>query len=132
MNKKDQIWCSRSDKFFISGQNVISSNKGTATETAAVELIIRTTIVILSFTDDNLPYITNFNYKLQTLITLKSYSSCKRYSLSTIQIKGYFVSKLYSQLTFTRSKSTIKTPERRQWRRFGVFIVNFEHISHLF
>ena len=23
------------------------------------------------------------------------------------------------------------TPERRHWRRFGVFIVNFEHISHL-
>ena len=26
------------------------------------------------------------------------------------------------------SKLTIKTPK---WRRFGVFIVNFEHISHL-
>ena len=26
---------------------------------------------------------------------------------------------------------TIKTPERCQWRRSGVFIVNFEHISHL-
>ena len=24
-----------------------------------------------------------------------------------------------------------KTPERRRWRHFGVFIVNFEHISHL-
>ena len=30
------------------------------------------------------------------------------------------------------SKLTIKTPERRQWLRSGVFIVNFEHISHLF
>ena len=30
------------------------------------------------------------------------------------------------------SKFTIKTPERRQWRRSGVFIVNIEHISHLF
>ena len=30
------------------------------------------------------------------------------------------------------SKLTIKTPERRQWRRSGVFIVNFEHISHFF
>ena len=29
------------------------------------------------------------------------------------------------------SKLTIKTPERRQWRRSGVFIVNFEHVSHL-
>ena len=25
-----------------------------------------------------------------------------------------------------------KTPERRQWRRSGVFIVNFEQISHFF
>ena len=24
-----------------------------------------------------------------------------------------------------------KKPERRQWRRSGVFIVNFVHISHL-
>ena len=29
------------------------------------------------------------------------------------------------------SKLTTKTPERRHWRRPGVFIVNFEHISHL-
>ena len=32
----------------------------------------------------------------------------------------------------TCSKLTIKTPERRdERRRSGVFIVNFEHISHL-
>ena len=30
-----------------------------------------------------------------------------------------------------RLKLTIKTPERRQWGRSGVFIGNFEHISHL-
>ena len=24
----------------------------------------------------------------------------------------------------------MKTPERRHWHRSGVFIVNFEHISH--
>ena len=30
------------------------------------------------------------------------------------------------------SKLTIKTLERRQSRRSGAFIVNFEHISHLF
>ena len=29
------------------------------------------------------------------------------------------------------SKLTIKTPYRRQWRRSAIFIVNFEHISHL-
>ena len=30
------------------------------------------------------------------------------------------------------SKLTIKTPEQRHWHRSGIFIVNFEHISHLF
>ena len=30
------------------------------------------------------------------------------------------------------SKLTVKTPERRHWRRSGVFIVNFNHISHFF
>ena len=29
------------------------------------------------------------------------------------------------------SKLTIKTSERRKWRRSGVFIVNFENISLL-
>ena len=28
------------------------------------------------------------------------------------------------------SKLTIKTRERQQWRRSGVFIVNFEHMSY--
>ena len=30
------------------------------------------------------------------------------------------------------SKLTIKIPERCLWRRSGVFIINFEHTSHLF
>ena len=30
------------------------------------------------------------------------------------------------------SKLTIKRPEWRQWRRSGVFNVNFEHVSYLF
>ena len=30
------------------------------------------------------------------------------------------------------SKLAIKTPEKRQWRRSGVFIINFEHILHIF
>ena len=29
------------------------------------------------------------------------------------------------------SKLTIKTPERRHWSRSGVFIVNYEQISHI-
>ena len=28
-------------------------------------------------------------------------------------------------------KLTIKKPKRRQWRRSGAFVVNFEHITHL-
>ena len=43
--------------------------------------------------------------------------------------------KVYNKNTITRreicSKLTIKIPEERQCRRSGVFIVNFEHISHL-
>ena len=42
---------------------------------------------------------------------------------------------LPTQNTTTRceisSKLTIKTPKRRHWRRSDVFIVDFEHISHL-
>ena len=30
------------------------------------------------------------------------------------------------------SNLTIKKPEQRHWRRSGVCIVNFEHISHTF
>ena len=29
------------------------------------------------------------------------------------------------------SELTIKAPELSQWRRSGIYIVNFEHISHL-
>ena len=30
----------------------------------------------------------------------------------------------------SNNKDTRTTPERRHWHRSGVFIVNFEHISH--
>ena len=38
---------------------------------------------------------------------------------------------LTAQPVITCSKLAIKTPERRHWRRSGVSIVNFGHISHL-
>ena len=48
---------------------------------------------------------------------------------------GIYLPKVNNINTRTRceicSKLTIKTPERRHWRRSGVFIVNFEYISHL-
>ena len=48
---------------------------------------------------------------------------------------GIYVLKVNNRNTRTSceicSKLTIKTPERRHCRCSGVFIVNFEHISHL-
>ena len=48
---------------------------------------------------------------------------------------GNYMFKVNYRNTRTRceicSRLIIKTPERRQWRRSGVLIVNFEHISHL-
>ena len=48
---------------------------------------------------------------------------------------GVYLLKANNRNTRTRceicSKLTINAPERRHWRRSGVFIVNFEHISHL-
>ena len=47
---------------------------------------------------------------------------------------GIYLLKVNNRYTRTKceicSKLTIKTRERRQWRRSGVFIVNFEHILH--
>ena len=62
----------------------------------------------------------------------KQWNVCLRfYSIPA----GIYLFKVNNRNTRTRreicSKLTINTPERRQWRRSGVFIVNFEHISHL-
>ena len=48
---------------------------------------------------------------------------------------GIYLLKVNNRKTRARceicSKLTIKTPERCRWYRSGVFIVSFEHISHL-
>ena len=48
---------------------------------------------------------------------------------------GNYMFKVYNRNTRIRceicSKLTIKTPERRYWRRSGIFTVNFEHILRL-
>ena len=48
---------------------------------------------------------------------------------------GNYMFKVNNTDTRTRfeicSKLTMKTPERRHWRRSGVFIINFELVSHL-
>ena len=52
----------------------------------------------------------------------------------TAQLSIYML-KVNNRNTRTRceicSELTIKTPEQRHWHRSGVFIVNFEYISHL-
>ena len=48
---------------------------------------------------------------------------------------GSYMFKVNNRSTETRCeiclKLAIKILERRHWRRSGIFIVNFEHISHL-
>ena len=51
--------------------------------------------------------------------------------LSIKQLEWIIVNPLLSHPAIICSKLTIKTPERRHWRLCGVFIVNFEYISHL-
>ena len=53
----------------------------------------------------------------------------------TPSLADIYLLKVNDRNTRTRckicSKLTIKIPEQRHWRPSGVFIVNFEHISHL-
>ena len=48
---------------------------------------------------------------------------------------GNYMFKINNRNTRTRceicSKLKVKTQERHQWRRSAVYVVNFEHISHL-
>ena len=66
-------------------------------------------------------------YKNQQIIFIETVSF-------VLDLASIYLLKVNNRNTRTRceicSKLTIKTPERH-WRRSGVFIVNFEHISHL-
>ena len=69
----------------------------------------------------------------------KSFRRCAGRSLNVLCTfpAGIYLLKFNNRNTNTRtrceicSKLTIKTPERRQWHRSGIFIVNFKYISHL-
>ena len=75
-------------------------------------------------------YKTNFRYKTNCDISYKTQElvinflgiaiTCSKLTIETVEQRREICSKL-----------TINTPKRRHWRRFSVFIVNFEHISHL-
>ena len=60
-----------------------------------------------------------FWYIFNTYIVSQPAITCSKLTTETLE-QGEICSKL-----------TIKMPERRYWRRSGIFIVNFEHISHL-
>ena len=51
-----------------------------------------------------------------------------------LHITGNYMFKVNNRNTRTRckicSKLTVNAPEQRHWRYSGVFIVNFQHISH--
>ena len=65
---------------------------------------------------------------------LNSFNTIKRTFYFIIFPAGNYMFKVTSKNNRTRyeicSKLTIKIPERRQWRRSRVFIVNFEHTLH--
>ena len=55
---------------------------------------------------------------------------------NTIQAKIYLIKfniiETLEKGVKMRPKLTIKRPEPRQWRRSGVFLIDFEYISHPF
>ena len=72
-----------------------------------------------------------FNHRIELFFN----SSGKKIEKQSNFLAGLYMLKDNDRNTRTRcdicQKLTIKTPKRRQWHRFGVFIVNFEHISDL-
>ena len=67
--------------------------------------------------------------KLDNKISTQPAITCSKLTIVTLEqgVKKFTCSKL----TIVTLEQGVKTPKRRQWRRFGVFIVNFEHILHL-
>ena len=57
---------------------------------------------------------------MNTIVSTQPAITCSKLTTETLEQRCEICSKL-----------TLKTPKRRHWCRFGVFIVNFEHISHL-
>ena len=73
--------------------------------------------------------------KIEHFLYLNTFKRIQRFFWVEWDINRSFLLKVNNRNSRKRceicSKLTIKIPERRQWRRSGVFIVNFEHISHL-
>ena len=76
---------------------------------------------------------TQFSCKIAGQISCKQLFRLYQMSYYDTSPVGIYLLKVNHRNTRARceicSKLTIKTSERRHWRRSGVFIVNFEHIS---
>ena len=76
-----------------------------------------------------------FKLRRNLINRLETYVLIIEKVLASLFPADIYLLKVNNRNTRTRceicSKLTIKTPERRHWRRSGFFIVNFEHISHL-
>ena len=76
----------------------------------------------------------DFCCKVTAVQILNTFVLLRKRFFSPVPV-GNYMFKVNNRNTRTRceigSKLTIKTPERYHWRRSGVFVVNFEHISHL-
>ena len=78
-----------------------------------------------------------FHFLCSTFSGIKSLKKIRLFKghSSLILAQPAYTSKVNNRNTGTRCEIclllTIKTSEGRQWRRCGVFIVNFDHISHL-
>ena len=79
--------------------------------------------------------VTLWSRDFEKIVLNSSFNKDNVFQNWTVGFVRHTMFEVNNRITRTRcemcSKLTTKTPERRQWRRFGVFIVNFEHISHL-
>ena len=75
-----------------------------------------------------------FKIIIKSLQCIFNYNKCRWKACLMLSKPAFTCSKLTKETVEQRceicSKLTIKTPKRRR-HRFGVFFVNFEHISHL-
>ena len=89
---------------------------------------------LLYFRDSQRNYLHLKEWGIKTL-GKSSEQEYKKLTVIKVKFEKICLLKVNNRNTRTRCKIywklTIKTPERRQWRRSAVFIVNFEHISHL-
>ena len=115
---KDVIYVSLSQTFRISG---------TSTHNRPIFLYPLKTSCFLTFSGGEE---WNIGLKWVKILISQRTITCSKLSIKTLEQAVKYVQNYRTSCEIC-SKLIIKTPERRPWRRSGVFIVSFEHISHL-